>query len=72
MSSPAVERFTVGRLLDDLLRSPPAPADQQDVEELVGWFTEEATARLEGCPPEARPLRLPKAAHRVAARLRDG
>lgn len=60
MSSPAVERFTVGRLLDDLLRSPPAPADQQDVEELVGWFTEEATARLEGCPPEARPLRLPK------------
>ena len=60
MSSPAVERFTVGRLLEDLLRSPPAPADPQDVEELVGWFTEEATARLEGCPPEARPLRLPK------------
>ena len=60
MATAPAERFTVGRLLEDLLRSRPDPADPHEVEELVRWFTDEATERLAGCPPEARPLRLPK------------
>jgi hypothetical protein len=60
MPPPTAERFTVGGLLDELLRTPPAPSDPGAVEEVVAWFTAEAEARVASCPPEARPLRLPK------------
>jgi hypothetical protein len=58
---PTVERFTVRGVLDRLLAEPPAPPDRDEVAGVLAWFTEEAEARVERCPPEARPLRLPKA-----------
>jgi hypothetical protein len=60
MPLPATDRSTFGALLDELVRTPPAPVDRSEVEDVTDWFTAEAEARLQACPPEARPLRLPK------------
>jgi hypothetical protein len=60
LAPPAIARFTVGGLLDSLLSAPPAAPDKGEVRDLLDWFRAEAAARLEGCPPEVRPLRLPK------------
>src|SRR5262245_8352752 len=38
----AVGRFTVGGLLDDLLRTPPSAADADAVADVTSWFTAEA------------------------------
>ncbi|MBV9952816.1 MAG: hypothetical protein JO291_12740 [Acidimicrobiia bacterium] len=61
MPPPTAERFTVRAVLDRLLAEPPPPADPTEVAAVLAWFTEEAEARVARCPPEALPLRLPKA-----------
>jgi len=58
-------RFTVETLLRDVLGSEPGPAAGTGaypaLDELVHWFRAECAAIVAGCPPEAAPLRLPKA-----------
>jgi hypothetical protein len=61
MPAPTAERFTVRSVLGSLLEVPPPPPDPAEVARVLDWFTEEAEALVAGCPPDALPLRLPKA-----------
>jgi hypothetical protein len=61
MPASTAKRFTVRGVLASLLEEPPAPSDPAEVSRVLEWFIAAAEDLVERCPPEARPLRLPKA-----------